>query len=122
MHLKTYQIIYECGRMNSLREKIQFYLIDCKTLPGKLTDISIIFLNLLVCVIFVIDSYPISETAGKILWKLEVITVIFFIIEYLARLYGARNRLRYIFNIYSIIDLLAIIPTIFLIILSWIST
>ena len=40
----------------SLREKIQFYLIDCKSLTGKLIDVSIIFLNVLVCVIFVIDT------------------------------------------------------------------
>ncbi len=96
----------------SLREKIQFYLIDCKTLPGKLIDIFIIILNLLVCAIFVIDTYSISDKARSVLWTIEVVTVFLFIIEYIARLYGARNRLKHIVNIYSIIDLLAILPTI----------
>ena len=98
--------------MKSLREKIQFYLIDCKTLPGKLTDIFIIILNLIICLIFVIETYPISELTKKILWNLEGIIVIFFIIEYIARLYGSRNRIKHIFNIYSIIDLIAILPSI----------
>ena len=29
----------------SLREKIQFYLIDCNTLPGKVIDMFILILN-----------------------------------------------------------------------------
>lgn len=103
---------------NSLREKIQLYLIDCKTLPGKLIDIFIIILNLLVCIIFIIETYPVSEVTRRVLWNLEVITVIFFIIEYVVRLYGARNRLKHIINIYSIIDLLAILPTIMLFVLT----
>lgn len=98
----------------SLREEIRFYLIDCKTLPGKLIDIFIIFLNLFICLIFIMETYQVSETTKTILWNLEIIIVVFFIIEYLARLYGSRNRRRYIVNIYSIIDLLVILPTVLL--------
>jgi len=95
---------------NSLREKIQFYLIDCKTIPGKLIDIIIIFLNILVCVLFVIDTYPISEAAAKFLWIVEIVITVFFVIEYIARLYGSRSRLKHLFNIFSLIDLAAILP------------
>lgn len=99
---------------NALREKIQFYLIDCKTLPGKLIDIFIILLNLMICAFFIIETYPISDAARKVLWNLEILTVIIFVIEYIIRLYGSRNRLKHIINIYSIIDLLAILPTLML--------
>ena len=95
---------------NSLREKIQFYLIDCRTIPGKLIDIFIIFLNILVCVLFVIDTYPISKPAGKFLWITEIVITVLFIIEYIARLYGSRNRVKHLFNIFSLIDLAAILP------------
>ncbi len=78
----------------SLRETIQFFLIDCKTFPGKLIDIFIIFLNILVCILFVIDTYPISESTREFLWKTETIIILFFIIEYTARLYGSRNRVK----------------------------
>jgi len=94
----------------SLRETIQFFLIDCKTFPGKLTDIFIIFLNILVCILFVIDTYPLSESFREFLWKTEAIIIVFFIIEYTARLYGSRNRVKFIFNIFSLIDLAAILP------------
>jgi voltage-gated potassium channel len=97
---------------SSLREKIQFYLIDCKTIPGKLIDIFIILLNVLVCILFVIDTYDISTVIRHLLLETEIVITGFFIIEYAARLYGSRNRLKHLFNIYSIIDLIAILPVI----------
>lgn len=98
----------------NLREKIQFYLIDCESVPGKLIDMSIISLNILVCFLFVIDTYAISEAARDFIWKAEVVITAFFIIEYIARLYGARRRLRHVFNIFSLIDLAAIVPVFFM--------
>ena len=101
----------------NLREAIQFYLIDCKTILGKMIDIFIIFLNLLVCIVFVAETYPISDQTRNILIKVEQISILFFIIEYFLRLYGSRNRLKYLYNIYSIIDLLAILPTVSILLL-----
>ena len=66
----------------NLRETIQFFLIDCKTVPGKIIDVFIIFLNILVCVLFVAETYPISQKTKDILLKVEQITIIFFIIEF----------------------------------------
>ncbi|MCK4763661.1 MAG: ion transporter [Candidatus Aminicenantes bacterium] len=98
----------------SLRKTIRFFLIDCKTIPGKLIDISIILINILACFLFVIDTYPIPEFARKIIWITEIIIITFFIIEYIARLYGSRNRIKHIFNIFSLIDLAAILPIFFI--------
>ena len=95
----------------SFRETLQFYLIDCKTAIGKVIDILIILLNLFICLIMVIETYPVSETTRQLLWDLEVIIVLFFIIEYVARLYAAHDRLRQLVDVYSIIDLIAILPT-----------
>src|SRR3989338_9985553 len=66
----------------------------------------------LICGIFVIETYNISDHTRTILWNIEVIIVIFLIIEYIARLYGAPNRIKQLYNIYGIIDLIAILPTI----------
>jgi len=99
------------------RETLQFYLIDCKTLLGKLIDVFILLLNLVICAIVVIETYPVSEATKEILWKTEVVIVLFFILEYGARLYGARRRLKHLRDIYSIIDLVAILPTLSLLVL-----
>jgi len=94
----------EIAGENIFRETIQFYLIDCKTALGKLIDIFIIFMNLFICAIFVIETYPVSGATAQMLWKTEVVIVLFFVVEYSARIYGAKNRLRQLRDVYSIID------------------
>ncbi|MDD4690590.1 MAG: hypothetical protein PHE51_12720, partial [Eubacteriales bacterium] len=46
------------SQARSLRETVQFYMIDFKTPLGKAIDIFIILLNLLVVLLFVIETYP----------------------------------------------------------------
>jgi len=102
---------------HGFRETLQFYLIDCKTALGKFIDIFIILLNLFICIILVIETYAIGEETRQWLWKFEVAIVLFFILEYGARLYAAKNRLRQLVDIYSIIDLIAILPTLSMLVL-----
>jgi len=99
------------------REQVHFYLTDYQTPLGKTVDIIIIFMNFLICAIFVIDTYPISDELRSFLWNIEVVTVFLFILEYLAWLYGSTHRFRHLVRIYSIIDLVAILPTLFQLIL-----
>ena len=101
----------------SLRETIQFYMIDFKTPLGKAIDIFIIMLNLLVVLLFVAETYPLSPGLQEILWKMEIAAVSLFIIEYLLRLYGAPDRWAYVKDGYSIIDIVAIMPTLVLMVL-----
>lgn len=101
----------------TFREHIQFYLIDCKTAIGKGIDIFIILLNLLICSIFVVETYPISTAIFNNLWRIELVVVGFFIMEYFARLYGAKSRLKQLVDVYSIIDLIAILPTVILLLI-----
>ena len=96
---------------DNFREIVEFYLIDYRTPLGKAIDILIIFLNLLVCAIFVADTYNISEATKAFLGRLEIFVVALFVVEYVARLYGAPSRRRQLVNVYSVIDLLAILPT-----------
>ena len=96
---------------HGFREILQFYLIDCRTALGKAIDIIIVLLNLVVCAILVIETYPVSEATSRLLWRSEMIIVLFFIIEYAARLYAAKNRFKQLVNIYSVFDLIAILPT-----------
>ncbi|MFC1840507.1 potassium channel family protein [Thermodesulfobacteriota bacterium] len=101
---------------NSFRETLQFYLVDCKTPIGKIIDILIILLNLFICAILVVETYPVSVETMRFLWIMEQVIVFFFVIEYAARVYGAENRLKQLTDIYSIIDLVAILPTISLVV------
>ena len=105
------------SQARSLRETVEFYMIDFKTPLGKAIDIFIILLNLLVVLLFVIKTYPLSAGTQEILWRVEVAAVGLFIIEYLLRLYGAPDRWAYVKDGYSIIDIVAIMPTLILMVL-----
>lgn len=109
---------HEPPRHLDFRSALQFYLIDCTTLPGKLIDILIVCLNLAVCAILVVETYPVSPALRNLMWRAEIIIVAIFIVEYIARLYGARDRMKQIRDIYSIIDLVTILPTLILVLFS----
>ncbi len=101
---------------NGFRETLQFYLVDCKTPLGKIIDVFIILLNLFICAFLVIETYVESKETLSFLWHMEEIIVFLFIIEYAARLYGSENRFKQLIDFYSIIDLVAILPTLALIV------
>jgi voltage-gated potassium channel len=100
----------------SLRETVNFYMIDFRTPLGRAIDLFIILMNLLVVAIFVLNTYNLSPGIRALLWNLEVAVVGFFVIEYLLRFYGATDRWSYLADTYSIIDIVAILPTIILIV------
>lgn len=99
------------------REVVRFYLLDHSTLLGKAIDIALLSLNLLFIGVFVVETYPHSATTDAWLWRLEVGIAGMFLIEYVLRIYGAENRFGEITNPYAIIDLLAILPTLSVLVL-----
>ncbi|MCP4744616.1 MAG: ion transporter [Desulfobacteraceae bacterium] len=102
------------SRSLKIRKVLQYYLIDCQTPLGKFIDIVIIALNLAICALLVIETYPMSEKNRALLWRIEIGIVFFFIIEYAIRLYAAPGRWRQLRDKYSLIDLIAILPTLWL--------
>ena len=101
----------------SFRQTLQFYLIDCNTVLGKIIDIVIIGLNLAICALLIVETYPTGAIHAKLLWNIEIGVVVFFIVEFAARIYASPDRLGQLRDIYSIIDIVAIVPTLSLLIL-----
>lgn len=99
------------------REVVRFYLLDHSTLLGKAIDIALLSLNLLFIAVFVVETYPHGATTDAWLWRLEVGIAGVFLIEYVLRIYGAENRFEEITNPYTVIDLLAILPTLSVLVL-----
>ncbi|MFC7046736.1 ion transporter [Halobacteriaceae archaeon GCM10025711] len=99
------------------REQVQFYLLDHQTPLGKAIDVSLLVLNLVFVGVFVAQTYPVSETTAAWLWRLEVGIALVFVVEYVLRLYGSRNRLAEFANPYTMVDLLSVLPTLAVILL-----
>lgn len=101
----------------SLRETVNFYMTDFRTPLGKWIDVSIIALNLIFVALFIINTYPLTIQQKLFIWHLEEAIVFIFVAEYLLRLYGATRRWEHVKSIYSIIDLVSIMPTLILLVL-----
>ncbi|NJO66937.1 MAG: ion transporter [Leptolyngbyaceae cyanobacterium RM1_405_57] len=94
----------------SIRQAIAFYLEDIETLPGRIINLIITGLVLISSAIFVTETYPIPASVRSILDGVDLGILVVFAVEYLLRFWCAEEKLRYVFSLYSIIDLLAILP------------
>jgi voltage-gated potassium channel len=93
-----------------ISEKISFYLDDLATPVGKLINIAIAILVLASAISFVAQTYEVSEITRHRLNLLDDIILGVFVFEYFLRLICAEQKLKYLFSLYAIIDLVAILP------------
>ena len=105
------------GGDRSARDVVRFYLLDHRTPLGKVIDVALLALNLVFVAVFVAETYALSPATDALLWDLEVVIALVFLVEYVLRLYGARNRVAEFFNGYTMVDLLAILPTLAVLVL-----
>jgi voltage-gated potassium channel len=93
-----------------ISQKINFYLDDLATPIGKLINIAIAILVLASAISFVAQTYEISEITRHRLNLLDDIILGVFVFEYFLRLICAEQKLKHLFSLYAIIDLVAILP------------
>jgi voltage-gated potassium channel len=94
----------------SLSEKIAFYLEDIETPIGRRINLFITGLVLTSSAIFVVETYQISSNLRERLNILETGILLIFVVEYLLRFWVAQNKVKYFFSLYSLVDLVAILP------------
>jgi len=94
------------------KEKIHEIIFGINTKDGRIFDI-ILLGAILISVVGVILSSDerIEEKYGQLLYIAEWIFTILFTVEYILRIYSAKNRRKYIFSFMGVVDLVAIIPT-----------
>lgn len=93
-----------------LRQRISFYLEDIETPIGRAVNLGITGLVLLSSAIFVAQTYSLSSTLRLLLEAIDKSILIIFAIEYLLRLWCAEHKVRYFFSLFSLIDLLVVLP------------
>ncbi|MBO6211839.1 ion transporter, partial [Algoriella sp.] len=96
---------------NKLKQKIFDVIFEANTPYGKLFDITLLFLILMSVGLVMLESVPaVNARYHSTLVTLEWTLTSLFTLEYLLRIYCVKNRWRYIFSFYGIIDLLSILP------------
>lgn len=93
-----------------LRQKVAFYLEDIETPIGQGLNLAIAALVLLSSGIFVAETYPLAAETRDQLNTIDDLILAIFACEYLLRLWCAEQKLKYLFSLYSVLDLLAIVP------------
>ncbi len=110
------QHLEQCCQRHSdslFRKRMNTWLFDLANPAGKR-------LNLMIMVIIVCGAFVsmletlqhITDQWESVIQTLSITVTVLFSIEYLLRIYAAKNPLRYIFSFYGLIDLLAVLPAV----------
>lgn len=95
-----------------MRKKLRKIIFGVGTSTGRTFDIILLYAILISVTVVMLESVnSIRLKYGHILYVIEWIFTILFSIEYIARVYSAKNRWRFIFSFYGIIDLVSTIPS-----------
>ncbi|WMJ72069.1 ion transporter [Cytophagaceae bacterium ABcell3] len=95
-----------------LKEKLYIIIFESDTKAGKAFDIALLWVIIFSVLAVMMESIQeFRKDYGDEFLLVEYSLTGIFTIEYLMRIFCVKNRLRYIFSFYGIIDLLAIIPT-----------
>ena len=96
----------------TIRQRLYRVIFEHDTRAGRTFDIALIIAILLSVAAVMLDSVAsISQRYGPILKAIEWFFTILFTVEYVLRLYSARDAARYARSFFGIVDLLAIVPT-----------
>lgn len=95
----------------NIRVNLHKIVDDNTTKKGRIFDYIVQILIFSSLIGYAIETVPtISETTRTVLKWIEIIATLIFSVEYLLRIYVAKNPLKYIFSFYGLVDLIAILP------------
>lgn len=90
------------------------HIVGVQTTSGKVMDLVFIGAVFVGITALALESVPtIAQEWGATLMTVEQIVGVMFTLEYLARIWVARRKLRYMFSFWGVIDLVAILPFLF---------
>lgn len=99
------------------RERWHDVIFEADTRAGKVFDVCLLIAIFLSVLTVVMDSVATINTRyGTLLLRVEWLFTILFTVEYVARVACAPNRWRYVTSFYGVVDLLAILPTYYMIV------
>lgn len=94
------------------KKQLHDIIFYTNTRNGRVFDIALMITIILSIIVVMLDSVAsIHDAYGNLLYIAEWVFTILFSIEYILRIITSRNKVKYIFSFYGIIDLLAILPT-----------
>lgn len=94
------------------RQQVHEIVFEAETLPGKIFDITLIFMILASVAAVLLESVKsIRAEYGPMLDAVEWVFTFIFTLEYILRIVSVKRPLRYVFSFYGVIDILAVLPS-----------
>lgn len=103
------------GEKNIIRKVQAFFHLHIDnygTKYGVLMEGFFFLINFLAIALFVAETLKLSESSMNFIHISELVLVSIFIVEYAIRMWVAEKKIKHFFNIYSLIDLVAIVPVV----------
>ena len=99
-------------RLRWLEQALNDFLTDDPKSIRKsfMFDLFILFLIFTSSIMFVAETYQVTPLLQRFFTVIDTAIIALFTIEYIARIYVAENRARYIFSWVGVIDFLAVVP------------
>jgi voltage-gated potassium channel len=98
--------------MAGWRRRLYTVIFEADTVAGKRFDIALLLAIVASVLVAILDSVPsIHARVGDTFLLLELVFTLCFTVEYILRLVCVRRPLRYMFSLFGLIDLVAILPT-----------
>lgn len=98
----------------NLRDVLNRYLFNMNTRGGKVVNYSVLIMIIVTVLASMANTLPDISSEGKdniVSFQMAILYI--FLIEYLFRIYAAKDRRKYMFGFYGIIDLLTVAPLAF---------
>jgi len=93
------------------KQKIWDIIFNHNTFFSRLFDVFLLFFIVGSSLLVILETVQsLAENYGAIISSLERFIVIIFTIEYILRVYTARDRKKYVLSLYGLIDIAAIVP------------
>lgn len=99
-------------QLTPLQNEFYQVIFGTETTAGKWFDLCLIGVILASVVVIMLDSITsLDDAYGNLFLQMEWGFTILFTLEYLARIWCTPNRRAYVFSLYGVVDLLALLPT-----------
>ena len=96
--------------VNKLKGYLHLHLDNYASTHGRMIEGTLFIINFLAIVLFIIETHNPTGIYRTILSISEITLISIFIVEYAARMWVAEKKVKHFFNIYTIIDLIVILP------------
>ncbi len=98
------------GFLGRVKAYFSLHMDNYASKHGRMIEGSLFLLNFFAIGLFILDTYNLEGAAKKALVTTEVIIIGIFLLEYIVRMWVAKNRFKHAVSPYSIIDLVSILP------------